>query len=504
MLGAHDALSPQRPGRRRSGAVMVLPRASQAHPRQVFQPGQSAATVEMFGAMTVRGTCMHPLEHSRTARGWNPPRFARELCALGQTRGVALGSGRDAVYRWEDGRTPDEVTRRLIAELLGIPADAAARLPWPDWLSLDPLLQPTAYPWTASGAVHALAELAGDEVTLNLDRRRFVLLTGTALTTSLWQWMTADPAAAGQLTHARHLGERAVAHVEERVRQLRHADDVDGGGTLDIEAAAALHLVTRTLKDRSYNKDHGRRIHAAATDLARLQAWARFDVREECDDAGFHTALRAAHAADDPALGAHVLTFWAIAASNTGRPRDAEHMLDAALAATRGRTTPRVQAMLYSRRARAHAHQGNKDSYRDLELATELLPAGPVTGEDPEWSAWFDQAELIGVEASTHLDMDRPAQAEKAFARAARFFPPDRIRTQALFLARRADAQYRQGEIEGACATAHEALDLAETTSSHRCVRPLQTLSQRMLVTHPTAVAHDVHDRVTAALPGSN
>ena len=249
---------------------------------------------------------MHPLARSRAVRGWNAPRLARELSALAGARGTPVGCGRDGVYRWESGRTPDEVTRRLIANLLGIPADVLTRVSWPDWLALDPLLQPAVYPWTADGAVRALADLAGDETTVTLDRRRFTLLTGTALTLSLWQWMTADPAAAGQLTHARRLGEAAVAHIEERVRQLRHADDIDGGGTLDTEAAAALRLVTGMLKDRSYSQDHGRRLHAAATDLARLRAWARFDLRDECDDTAFDTALRAAHAADDPALGAHV------------------------------------------------------------------------------------------------------------------------------------------------------------------------------------------------------
>ena len=439
---------------------------------------------------------MYPLARSRAVRGWNAPRLARELSALAGARGTPVGCGRDGVYRWESGRTPDEVTRRLIANLLGIPADVLTRVSWPDWLALDPLLQPAVYPWTAHGAVRALADLAGDQYHRDLgppplhpaDRHRLDALP-----------VAVDdrrPRRGRPVTHARRLGEAAVAHIEERVRQLRHADDIDGGGTLDTEAAAALRLVTGMLKDRSYSQDHGRRLHAAATDLARLRAWARFDLRDECDDTAFDTALRAAHAADDPALGAHVLTFWAIAAGNTGRPRDAEHMMDAALAATRGRTTPRVQAMLYSRRVRARAHQRDFGGYRDLDHAWALLPDCPAGGDDPEWSTWFDQSELLGVEASTHLDLGRPVDAEDAFARAARLFPADRVRTQALFLSRRADARYRQSEIDGACATANEALDLAETISSHRCVRPLQTLAQQMLTTHPTAVVHDIHDRV--------
>ncbi|MFI9306640.1 hypothetical protein [Streptomyces triculaminicus] len=44
-----------------------------------------------------------------------------------------------------------------------------------------------------------------------------------------------------------------------------------------------------------------------------MHAWALFDVEDTCADAVFQAALRAAHASADPALGSHVLAFWAIA-----------------------------------------------------------------------------------------------------------------------------------------------------------------------------------------------
>ncbi|WUH89659.1 hypothetical protein OG900_05515 [Streptomyces sp. NBC_00433] len=86
-----------------------------------------------------------------------------------------------------------------------------------------------------------------------------------------------------------------------------------------------------------------------------MRAWAAFDTRGECPDHAFDTALHAAHAESDAALGAHVPAFWSITAYNTGRPADAEAMVTAALAAARGRTADRVMAMLLSRRARALA-----------------------------------------------------------------------------------------------------------------------------------------------------
>ena len=155
-------------------------------------------------------------------------------------------------------------------------------------------------------------------------------------------------------------------------------------------------------------------------------------------------------------------------------------MVSAALAAVRGRTTPRVEAMLYSRRARARAHLGDSRCWYDIGRASDCLDAASGGHDDPEWVYWFDRGELCGVAGSTHLDCGQPARAEQAFAEAAALFPRDRIRTQALFLARQADAQLRRNDLERACATAGQALDLTAEISSHRSIGPLRELAGKM------------------------
>ncbi|MEV4975376.1 XRE family transcriptional regulator [Streptomyces scopuliridis] len=402
------------------------------------------------------------------------------------------------MYRWLGGRRPDIPTQRLIASLLGIPTDAMTRYPWPHWLDLDPRQQPTDHSWDAPGAVRALHEISRRDI-MDLSRRHFAQLTGVALTASLWSWLTADPAAAGQITHSSRLGEKAVAHIETRVRQLRREDDTDGGGQLLTETSLSLQMVVHLLKDRTYTDAHGARLHAAAADLARMHAWAVFDVHDACADSIFQTALRSAHAASDTALGSHILAFWSIAACNTGRPADAEAMTAAALSAARGRTTPRVEAMLLSRRGRARAHQNNPACWADLDQSETLLQTADGHA-DPEWVYWFDRSELLGALASTHLDLGRPDRAEATFVEAAALFPADRVRTQTLFLTRQADAQWRQGELERACATAHHALDLTEEISSHRSAGPLHDLARRMEAQDAVPAVHDFRDRVTATI----
>lgn len=439
---------------------------------------------------------MHPLERARTARGWSRPDMADRLRKISARDPdiATVGTGRDGIWRFErEGRVPDRLTQELIAQLLGIPPGAIDERSWPGWLHADPLQQPVPRPWDPSGAKQALGELLGYE-NMNATRRNFILIAGGTLTASLLAWLSADPAAAGQAAGGRRIGEAGVARIEERVRQLRLADDADGGGQLATEASATLRLAAGLLKDRSYTDAHGTRLYAAAADLSRMIGWSDFDLQDTCTDAAFDGALRSAQAAGDPALGAHILAFWSIAACNTGRLADAEAMTSAALAAVRGRTTPRVEAMLYSRRARARAHTGDARCWDDISRASVLLDAAGGH-EDPEWAYWFNEAELLGVIASTRLDFGQPAQAEQAFAAAAACFPADRARTQALFLARQADAQLRQDEPELACATAERALELTAEISSHRSIGPLLDITTRMAPYSGVPAIRDFRDR---------
>jgi hypothetical protein len=275
-------------------------------------------------------------------------------------------------------------------------------------------------------------------------------------------------------------------------------DDADGGGTIIPETSSALALVEGLLRTRFYTDAHATRLYAAAADLARQRAAALFDVNGECADGAYDTALRAAHVAGDTALGAHILAFWSAAAYNTGRLHDAVALASTGLAAVRGRTTPRVEALLTSRRGRARAHLGDPACWRDFDRAEAFL-ADADGHQDPDWAYWFDGAELLAARASSHQDMDQPGLAADAFAHAQRLFDPAWIRTRALYLTRQADALYANGEVDHACATAGAALDLTESISSHRTAAPLLSLADR-LATYDTPQARDFHDRARAIL----
>ncbi|MEW2624384.1 transcriptional regulator [Streptomyces sp. NPDC048106] len=330
-------------------------------------------------------------------------------------------------------------------------------------------------------------------------RRELVLIAGGTLTATLLAWLTADPAAAGQLTTGHRVGEAAVARMEERAAALRRADDADGGGIVLAETSSALALVTGIIRDRSYSDHHGVRLHAAASDLARQRAAAMLDVHGQCADNTFDTALRAARAAGDDALGANTLNFWTVSAYNTGRLRDAEAMASAGLAAVRDRATPRVEAMLTSRRGRARAQLGDARCWADFDRAGQLLAEATDQDGDPDWVYWFDEAEVLGARASSHRDLAQPGPAANVFAQPQALIDPRHARDTALYTARQADALLDLGDVERACASAHRALDLTEMISSHRSTGPLRDLSTRLA--HETApAARDLRERARAVL----
>jgi hypothetical protein len=103
-----------------------------------------------------------------------------------------------------------------------------------------------------------------------------------------------------------YIAKRLVTRIESRAAALRKMDDADGGGAVLTEAASALVLTVHLIRDRSYSEQHGRRLYAAASDLARQRAAALFETSGGCTDGAYETALRAARAAGDNALGKRV------------------------------------------------------------------------------------------------------------------------------------------------------------------------------------------------------
>lgn len=336
-----------------------------------------------------------------------------------------------------------------MAALEKIPPEAVLAHGWPGWLLLavphdHPVL--TA-PWTTTATPHAL-EIAGGPV----DRRKLLITTSVALTSTLAQWSDASPASVSS-TGSRRIDAGVPERFERRLDELRHLDDTMGSPDVYAAARAELRLITSTLKNASYTEQVGRRLFGAAADASR----SAYDSGHiAAAESHFATALRAAASANDPVVAANSLAFWAIQQYSTGNPRGTIDLVEAAL-----RTAPRIgsarmTAMLHARAADARAANAALDTYAH---------AGPI-GDDPTCVYWFNLGEAHQLLGSSALNLNDPRQALQHFedastnhdAEGEAYNGDDFSRGHAIYLARLAEAHLALGDVDAAVDTAHTAV----------------------------------------------
>jgi tetratricopeptide (TPR) repeat protein len=375
-----------------------------------------------------------------------------------------MATRREKVARWESGACAPEPTAQLaMASLHGVSPAAVRELGWPRWLLLafDGDKDVLAAPWTLAGTVTSMtASVRGGAV----DRRGFLIVTGTALAalTGGWAQSTARAAPVTAAGGRRRLATATVAHLEQRLGHLRRLDDSLGGRDLLRVAAGEFELIGTLASGTVYNAATGRRLFSALSEAGRICGWLHFDQGYQAAAQTYYlTALRASATAGDAETGANVLAFMAIQAYSAGDPRDAVALGQAAQEQAAHRTTPRVRAILRARTARALSKTsgGKAGCTRELAAARDAVAAGP-SDDDPAWSYWVTPAEIEMLAGSCALDVGDPRQALRCFdaARDADYNANCYIRDNALFLTRAAEAHLALGNVTEACGLAGQAL----------------------------------------------
>jgi transcriptional regulator with XRE-family HTH domain len=173
------------------------------------------------------------------------------------------------------------------------------------------------------------------------------------------EWLVHPPPQLVEVRTGRRIGERLVRKTEHRVEQLRHMDDFIGGGDLhqlvERELRAAIHVAS----EATYAEPLGRRLLAVVADLCQLAGWVMTDAGMTGTAARYYTdGIRAAHAADDPALAANLVSLLSYLYSNTGRRDDAVLLAHTAWEGAKRRASATTKALLHERIAWAHARAG--------------------------------------------------------------------------------------------------------------------------------------------------
>ncbi|WP_280674344.1 helix-turn-helix transcriptional regulator [Kitasatospora sp. MAA19] len=395
------------------------------------------------------------------------------------------GLSQGYLSRLEAGRTKLTHVDRIVefldaigapAELVSLPLRSAAT----NNPQQEPLrsLQPYGdvdQPWTAGRMVAALKDAMRGEPAVCLGRRRFLVLSGTALSAFIHQWGIADAEPLERALNGAKVPPVLVKHLHGTTNTLRTMDASAGSGPLADMARGHLRVVVSALENAKYDEATGRQLAGIAADTATQLGWFHFDAGHH--DAAQRTllaALRAAHASGDPRYGAGALSYLAIQSYSVGNPRDAVAVMQAARDKVRGVRSPALEAMLLTRQARGHAKLGeSQPCLRALGRATELAEQGSAE-QDPGWLYWMNTGEVLGQTASCHLELGEYRRAADYFQQANDSLNPADVRTRALFASRAASAHLLSGDRDGGFAAADSALTLAAGVQSARLTEHLE------------------------------
>jgi tetratricopeptide (TPR) repeat protein len=418
------------------------------------------------------GGLRHPLAALRAQAGLPAVAYLRKVDEEHRRLGYGpMAVRREKVTRWESGSVvPDAAAQHAMAALHGVPHKVVKQLGWPAWL-LQAFPDDHAVlhsPWTPAGTVVSTAASAQGG---SMDRRGFLIATGATLSSLGTDWagaLTNPPAAAA--TGRRRVTESTVARLEQRLDDLRHLDDVLGGGEVRPLAIAEFNLLSQLANDAVYQAQTGRRLFSALAEAARICGWLHFDAgRHAAAQSYYISALRASASAGDRASGANVLAFMAIQTYSVGNPQDAVNLVRTAQNDAQT-ATPLVRAMLHMRAGRALSKAGDRvGTARELDAARTTFAAGS-NDDDPPWAYWMSAAEIEMTAASSALELKNPRQALASFAAAREnsYAADGYARDNALFLVRSADAHLRLGDVDAACAAASQALDQSDGIDSAR------------------------------------
>ncbi|MGH3931306.1 MAG: hypothetical protein ACRDTF_15200, partial [Pseudonocardiaceae bacterium] len=430
---------------------------SESHPM-----GQGATNAVLVGCLT--------------RLGWTPEQFAYHLNRLGRAlRPPVPEIHPKTPWRWLTARPPSTqpcVPRQpwpgLVCSLLSRHLPEPVTLASLGWQTSAGALYVPAddglhHPWTPPGAIASLWEVLE---AMGVDRRHFVVLTSTGLTTFAHDWML-DPERVAAAARGQRVDHAVVDDLERVADVRRRLDDRFGGDRVFRVVREDLLLVTEMLDHSSYTDEIGRRLYAVAAEFARIAGNRALDNDDQATAQRFFIAgLRAAHSSDDRAIGANILAYMSKQACDHD-PRDAARLAESALAGAKDLTPAmeaRIQASLTNSAARAgDAATAARAQGRMFELTAAIDPAA-----EPPYIYWWSEAEAHSHAGSSALNLGNPRQAEAhyrdALARIAPSFPRDRLE----FLCKLALARVQLRELDGACRAATEAGALLRRYDSPR------------------------------------
>jgi tetratricopeptide (TPR) repeat protein len=234
---------------------------------------------------------------------------------------------------------------------------------------------------------------------------------------------------------------------------------------------------------------------SAFAQLCQMTGWLALDAnRHSVARQYLSTAVLAAHQADEPALAASCLAYMSLQETYREHPQRALALARTACDVVSSSGTPRTNTMLATRLARAYARIGNRqESLAAIGRAERAFATADGSGQsEPLWLSYVDQREIAAQKGACYLDLGMPGEAITALTEALRLLDrhtPTHARDRVHYLSRLAKCHLLAGDLDQACATAHETLDSGWMLTSARVV---ERLSEFHAALAPYAVHRDV------------
>ena len=308
-------------------------------------------------------------------------------------------------------------------------------------------------------------------------------------------WLVCEPPQAIELSAGRTVSDALVAAVEQRVVQLRRADDfITGSASRDLmrnELTATLRL----LSDASLTDQQAQRILIAIGELAQLGAWVAADAGL-LDEAGRYVrgGILAARSARNAPLAANIISTFSYQVANTDNPNAAVVLARTAYQGGQHDATPVTRALLLERVAWAAARSGDlRGCERTLGLVEESFSARS-RDDDPDWVYWLNREEVDVMAGRCYTELRKPDRAEPLLANAIARYDGTLIRENSLYLSWLAEDYVQLGEIDHAADIAIHMAALAARTNSARTDTRLRFIASQLDPYKATASVADFFD----------
>jgi hypothetical protein len=412
------------------------------------------------------------------------------------------------VRAWRQGERPRDPVPELILEVLsenvgaplnlsdvGLGRSGAERVRWDE-------------PWLLIQTVTELIAFAREDLMLGrrggeLKPRDF--LGGQDLLSIVQSWAAtgSDSSSIGTGAGRRRIGQQEIVQIRAVTDAFRSLDNAYGGGLTRQAVIGQLISMASLVEDATYTEGVGRKLISGIGDLATVAGWMCHDVSmHAAAQSYFLLALQAAKEAEDPNLGAHVLSCMARQAGHLGRPGDALELIHLARYGARHTATPTVGAVLSSLEARYYAMTGRLKDFDRAAGRAEAAFADRDPAQDPAWVAYFDTSEYYATLGICHQIAARaaaPGEAQRSIdmiRRALVCRDPSRVRSRAFDYLGLARAYLAAGELESAEAAGTTALELTGKVSSTRVRDRLHEFLRETSPHAGTSVIADLRSRI--------